>query len=229
MGLYSHSTATASKAAGQKYGTAKFAKLVAVKMRDLDLSEQANVFGQVWEHIKTHGRQKRSIVTMSLGSRDPVDPNNLSEFRQRQKDGIKLLLDNDIPVVLSSGNDAREEDKNGNKRTNIDSAPAIFEGPDFPLIVIGATDNTGQPANFSQGGDHLTISAPGVKVNCQYRDNDDPYTRSGTSYGRFKPRSCRCHATWGRFTVAFLPFVAQAYGSQIPSHWISTSRTNGND
>lgn len=39
MGLYSHSTATASKAVGQKYGTAKFAKLVIVKMRALDLIE----------------------------------------------------------------------------------------------------------------------------------------------------------------------------------------------
>lgn len=189
MGLYSHSTATASKAAGQKYGTAKFAKLVVVKMRSLDLVEGANVFEFIWNDIQSKGRQQKSVVSMSIGSPDPVDPNNLSKLRQKQKNFIKVLLDNNVPVVLSSGNDARKEDKDGNKRTNIDLAPAIFEGPDFPLIVVGATDNTGRTASFSQGGDHLTISAPGVNVRCQYRDNDDPYSRSGTSYGTFKPRS----------------------------------------
>lgn len=225
MGLYSHSTATASKAAGQKYGTAKFAKLVVVKMRALNLIEQANVFEIMWNDIQSQGREQRSVVTMSIGSTNPVDPNNLSRLRQKQKDDIKVLLDNNVPVVLSSGNDAREEDKDGKKRTNIDLAPAIFEGPDFPLIVIGATDNTGQTAGFSQGGDHLTMSAPGVNVRCQYRDNDDPHSRSGTSYGRFKPRSFEipCHTESAPVQLPCLLW-RKRMGIQL-SYWTSASRT----
>ncbi len=176
-------------------------------MHTMDLAEQAIVFEIIWKDIQSKGREQRSVVTMSIGSSIPVDPNNLSPLRQKQKDTIKVLLDNNVPVVLSSGNDAREVDKDGNKRTKIDLAPAIFEGPDFPLIVVGATDNTGQTASFSQGGDHLTMSAPGVNVRCQYRDNDDPYSRSGTSYGRFKPRSLE------------IPCHAESTPWQLPCHW----------
>lgn len=159
-------------------------------MAELDAAEQSNVFGQVWRHIQAQpDRQKKSVVVMSLGSIEPMDPNNLNRFFQKQRDQIKLLLDNDVPVVVASGNDALKKDGNGNLRKDIDLSPGIFEGPDFPLIVIGAVDRFGKPYIASQGGDHLTISAPGVAVRCQYRDNDDEWIKSGTSFGRSRPSS----------------------------------------
>lgn len=58
------------------------------------------------------------------------------------------------------------------------------------VIVVGAVDNLGNRADFSQGTeDELTVSAPGVAVECAWM-GDDPQAikmRSGTSYGMKYP------------------------------------------
>lgn len=66
-----------------------------------------------------------------------------------------------VIFVTSAGNDAKKKDRDGSLRRNIDRTPAIFEGPDYPITVVGASDFTGALADFPQGGDHLTILAPG--------------------------------------------------------------------
>ena len=69
-----HSTATASKAAGQQYGTAKKATLVVVKMKSLSLTETATVFDLVLQDILSKGRTKHSVVIMSWGGKSFSDP-----------------------------------------------------------------------------------------------------------------------------------------------------------
>ena len=83
-----------------------------------------------------------------------------------------------------SGNFGNDKDDEGNLRRNIDTSPGIFEGYDYPLIVVGAVDFDGKTASFSQGGDHLTITAGGVNVKMQNRDNDNEAADSGTSFGK---------------------------------------------
>lgn len=119
---------------------------------------------------------------MSISSGDPINPNNLGKDREKMKVSIKTLLDNDVPVFVSAGNSAQIYDDDGNLRPNVDTSPANFEGPDYPLIVVGATDFTGTPAPFSQAGDHVQVWAPGVGIQAQDKDSDNALTKGGISY-----------------------------------------------
>ena len=114
--------------------------------------------------------------------------NNLPIWQQRMYDHIATLMKNDVIVVTAAGNDAEERDGNGLQRSVIDLAPAAFEGPDYPLIVVGATDYTGKPAAFSQGGNHLTVLGPGVDVPTLDKASDAPLVQSGTSFRKLHIR-----------------------------------------
>lgn len=153
-------------------------------MVDYTLREIGFVFDFILQDITSKKRQKQSVVTISMASAGSVDPNrsNLVGARLRQYDDIARLLANDVIVVTAAGNDAKEKDVNGNLRVNVDTAPAVFEGPDYPLIVVGATDFTGTPAGYSQLGDHVTILGPGSKILCQDKALNAPITESGTSF-----------------------------------------------
>ena len=98
----------------------------------------------------------------------------------------KLMLD-DVIVICSAGNNALERDQNGALRSNVDTAPAVFETDDYPLIVVGATDFAGNEADFSQKGDKVKILAPGAGIHCLEKGQRDPSTtpRDGTSYCKF--------------------------------------------
>ena len=67
---------------------------------------------------------------------------------------LKNLLDNDVPVYVSAGNEAQ------NSRQNVDTAPAVFKVSDFPLVVVGANDLAGNKAVFPQRGPLVTIWGP---------------------------------------------------------------------
>ncbi|KAJ9656428.1 hypothetical protein H2201_008548 [Coniosporium apollinis] len=131
----SHSTCVASKATGLRYGSAKLATLVVVKIADLSLAEVTGIWNLVWQDIKNKGRQKKSVVVLASGSTNPVDPNNLSDERKEQRVGIENLLHHDVPVLVAAGNNAQKE-FNGKLRADVDTAPAVYEAPDFPLIVM---------------------------------------------------------------------------------------------
>lgn len=182
-----HSTSTASKAVGQVYGTAKKATLVAVKMKDQSMAEIGDIFRTVLEHIKLNEREKKSIVVLprssSFGAK--ADPNDLYMAQEEQRDDIKRLMENGVIVVAAACNHALERDSDGNLRPNIDTTPGIFEGPDYPIIMVGSTDNTGEPASWSQGGDHLTIYAPGVDITSRHKILSRPNIDSGTSFCKF--------------------------------------------
>lgn len=113
-----------------------------------------------------------------------MGPDNLNKIAQKLKTSLKVLLDNDVPVFVSAGNHAREKDENGNTipRPNVDTIPAIFEGENYPLIVVGAVnfDGTGWP--LGQSGPHVQLWAPGVRVSVQNKDDDGSAVTSGTSH-----------------------------------------------
>ena len=200
----SHGTCAASKAVGQNYGTAKGATLVVVKMYSYSLVETGEVFDLVYQDIMAHPERKgKCIVTISMSSGDVVDPNNIKWVEQKQeRDHIKKLLDNDVIVVASAGNHATgNKDKTGKPlpdRPNIDTSPGVFEGKDFPIIMVGATDFDGKPLSYSQAGDHLTILAPGLQIRCQSQDpkRKIPKFGSGTSFGKSNHCSLRSVARW---------------------------------
>ena len=48
----------------------------------------------------------------------------------------------------------------------MDTYPAMFLSETFPLIVVGAVNNAGRLAEFSQGPNFVTTWAPGDGVVC---------------------------------------------------------------
>lgn len=178
-----HGTATFSKIVGNTYGSNRGSKAIVVKMASGAISEQVDVWNQIWSDISSKPeRKKKSIVTYSMYSQNkPQDPNNLSKGRQQQKAQMKKLMDHDVPIVGIAGNDAQQSG-----RANVDTAPGVYVGPNFPLILVGATDNAGKKAPFSQSGNLVTLLAPGVKVPClDYKeDSTKPVLEDGTSFGK---------------------------------------------
>lgn len=179
---HGHGTATFSKIVGNTYGSNRGSKAIVVKMANSKISESIEVWDQIWSDINSRPeRKKKSIVTYSRYSREILDPNNLPKGRQQEKAQMKKLMDHDVPIVGIAGNHA---EKPG--RANVDTAPGVYVGPNFPLILTGATDNAGKKAPFSQSGILVTLLAPGVQVPClDYKeDSTKPVLGDGTSAGK---------------------------------------------
>lgn len=118
-------------------------------------------------------RKKKSVVTMSLGGKPPDG----SEFQETVRQSFKRLLDMDVPVIVASGNNA---DQPGGRR-DVDVYPGVWEGPDYPLLVVGSTNNVGELSDFSQGGPHVFLHAPGEDISCM-PSSGPVMTDGGTSY-----------------------------------------------
>lgn len=88
---------------------------------------------------------------------------------------FQFIFDLGGTIIVPSGNNALTSG-----RQDVDTLPAQWESPVFPLIVVGAVDNTGTIAPFSQGPTHVTVWAPGVQVQCARRYGFR--TGSGTSH-----------------------------------------------
>lgn len=91
------------------------------------------------------------------------------------KANIQTLMDNDIPVFVAAGNRSPG-------RPNVDTAPQVFAGQDYPLIVVGACDMSGLRAFISKAGSQISLYAPGDSITAQNKDNDNGRIDSGTSY-----------------------------------------------
>ena len=97
-------------------------------------------------------------------------------------DPINRLFSYGIPVVLASGNYAKQA-----KRDVIDMIPQVMEGDDFPIINVGAATLEGKAGPDTQGqgtqdGTQLTIYAVGVDVQVHNDEDGEDMTDSGTSF-----------------------------------------------
>ena len=188
-----HSTATASKAAGSKYGACKKCKIVVVKMQaGWSLSQSASIFDFVHKDIKAKPeRKKKCVITASWGGSTKTDPNFLGIGQNRQRLQIEKLLKDDVIFVTSAGNSAKfdDPDDSSKKRTEVDSTPGVFEKDTVPIINVGAVDFTGAPADFSQGGPRVKILGPGVGVKTAKKESKDVLTIDGTSFCEYDASS----------------------------------------
>jgi hypothetical protein len=79
----------------------------------------------------------------------------------------------------------------GNDRESSDlsiEAPATLYAPEFPIIVVGGTDPSGNRDSFSQGKRLNAIHAPGSQIDVSNKDGTkaDPQ-EWGTSFGKLPP------------------------------------------
>ena len=89
---------------------------------------------------------------------------------------MQQLFDADVPIVIPAGNY-----RTSWSRSKVDTLPALWEGPTFPLIVAGSVDDYGNEAYFSQGPNHVTVWAPGVEVHCAKKGQGSKGISTGTS------------------------------------------------
>jgi hypothetical protein len=175
-----HGTLVASKALRQKYGVAKGATLVSVKVKADERGPRTADFIQgldlAADHIANREERKgKSVVISSLGCSD--DPGDAILMRPI----LDRLFSLGVPFVSSSGNTAPFIEE-------INKLPKVLEGADTPIINVGAADNLRKKASYSQGGPHLTLYAPGGLYNFQLtgQSKEDKVEKgvSGTSYCR---------------------------------------------
>ena len=79
--------------------------------------------------------------------------------------------------VVSSGNE-----RNGVEHEFVNGYPAYFAYPQLgsvPLTLVGAVDNAGLEAPFSQRSDYITAWAPGMNAECAHMF--EPVIVNGTS------------------------------------------------
>ena len=156
----------ASLAVGLVHGVSKGSKLIVLKS-SLDLRDIFWALSTARDVVKSIGLQNQAVVvfTAAASSRDETLPHWI-----RVKQIMKELFEADVAIVAAAGNFA-----SGSKRKEIDTLPASWSSPDFPLIVAGAVNSLRYRAKFTQG--RGTVYAPGVAVPCALNDG-----ASGTSF-----------------------------------------------
>ena len=170
-----HGTCVMAKAGGKKYGVAKKADFMQVKVgKENTFGKLQHAFRMVLNDVKMQKLQGKAVINYS-GVKHVVT--NQDQKKILADTILKPLFDLDIVLVAASGNQAKET-------KDITSWPQS-EADDFPIINVGSVDVEGKTAETSQGGKLLTVSAPGKEIMCADSTGNLESLRSGTSYGRF--------------------------------------------
>ncbi|KAH7369719.1 pectate lyase superfamily protein-domain-containing protein [Rhexocercosporidium sp. MPI-PUGE-AT-0058] len=148
----------------------------------------------VWDDMHTGGMTPAtSVLNLSWGGRESYF---VPAFIKRLYYILKKMDQAGVTIVIAAGN-------SGNiGRPTVDTYPQLFadpkktgltpfyQDPDDPkdvgylpnLIVVGATNQFAQKADFSQTADFVTTYASGLLVNVAGTDPNSYGTESGTSY-----------------------------------------------
>ena len=108
--------------------------------------------GVIW--AVEHGA---NVINLSLGN---------YQTSKLMKDAVKYAFDHNVVIVAAAGND----------NTNQTSYPAAYP----EVIGVSAMNYTGMRASFSNYGDYIDVSAPGVQIPSTYF-NQQYAALSGTS------------------------------------------------
>lgn len=144
----SHGSCVLSKAIGAVHGVYKNAKglrdknskILVVKIAaQLQAADIFDGFNRVLIDVQANHGTEPAVVMFPYASKPDVD-----SFEQEP---IKLVMQAIFnlggTIVVPSGNHAKDEG-----REDVDGYPALWEGPNFPLIVISAVDNAGARADL---------------------------------------------------------------------------------
>ena len=132
-------------------------------------------FDKAVQEVALRDHQGKAVVVWAYNSIERY-PDESKHPWNRLKRLMQQLFELDVTIVVSAGND-----KTRWTRWYVDTLPALWEGPGFPLIVAGSVDNFGRAAAFSQGPQHVSIWAPGIDVHCAKRDTISGGRAHGTS------------------------------------------------
>lgn len=156
-----HGTHVSALAAGTKYGAAKNASIIAVRVYGCDnegpVSQVIAGINYVLARMRTSGR--RSVVNMSFGG------NRIPALDR----AVQVLVDAGAVVVVAAGNE------------NVDSCNTSPGGAPAALTVAAA-ESKGSFASFSNYGSCVALAAPGVNIKSAWiGSSSSTETLSGTS------------------------------------------------
>ncbi|KAL8954339.1 MAG: hypothetical protein Q9183_007185 [Haloplaca sp. 2 TL-2023] len=183
-----HSTCTASKATGRLYGASKHATLVVVKMPDYSETSVIEVLFTAYQHIRSHGRQNRSVLVIPWASfKTYRDSTNFGRTERTIYNVLDTLSRIGVIILCAAGNYALEPTSEG-LRTYVDTIPASFDTASpfrgslkvANLLAVGNCDMAGRRAYDSQTLSKQSytshqIYAPGVGIRCA-----DSISRAGS-------------------------------------------------
>ncbi|KAJ5783290.1 hypothetical protein N7457_005064 [Penicillium paradoxum] len=156
-----HGTHTASTAVGTKYGVAKKATVVAVKVLGADGSgtNSGVIAGMEWAvaDAKSRGVTGKAVMNMSLGG----------STSQAMNDAASNVVKSGIFLSVAAGNEAQDA-KN--------SSPASAAN----VCTIAASSSTDGSASFTNYGSLVDLYAPGVSITAAYPGGSTK-SLSGTS------------------------------------------------
>lgn len=153
-----HGTHVAGTVAGTRYGVAKKARVVAVRVLDDDgAGSTARVIAGI-DWVTRHAR-KPAVANLSLGG-----------YRNVQLDAaVRKSVASGVTYTVAAGNDGLP--------ANLYSPAAVRE-----VLTVGATDARDARAGFSNTGSALDLFAPGVAITSASSASDTgKATFSGTS------------------------------------------------
>ncbi|SDP81320.1 Serine protease, subtilisin family [Streptomyces sp. cf386] len=153
-----HGTHVAGTIAGGKYGVAKNAKVVSVRVLDnAGAGTTADVIAGI-DWVTRHAK-KPAVANVSLGG-----------YRNTQLDAaVRNSIASGVTYTVAAGNDGLP--------AGLYSPAAVKEA-----ITVGATDMKDARAGFSNFGSALDLFAPGVGItSASYASNTGKATYSGTS------------------------------------------------
>lgn len=160
-----HGSCVTAKAVGTINGVKKNATgSVMLKIPLASVSDNIWAFSTARD-LSMDNRTETVVVYARAGKPQGNDP-----FWPRIKELMQEIFDAGGIVVTAAGNAAETSG-----REQVDQLPPMWASPDFPLIVVGAVDNVGYHAPFSQRGKAVIIYAPGVGISC-------PHSSPSTSY-----------------------------------------------
>jgi len=156
-----HGTHCAGTIAGEKYGVAKAADVIAVKV----LGDKGQGFtsdiisGLGWVSGQAANSGRPTVVSMSLGG----------GVSRALDDVVKSLINTGVHVVVAAGND--NDNANNHSPARVETA-----------ITVGASNITDSKASFSCWGSVVDVFAPGQDIiSAGFKKPDDHAVHSGTS------------------------------------------------
>lgn len=158
-----HGTHVAGTVGGEKYGVAKAAKLVAVRVLDCEGSGTTAGVAAGIDWVTAHAT-KPAVANMSLGG------------------SVSATLDSAVERSIASGVTYSVAAGNGTV-LGLPANACNYSPARVPeAITVGATDKTDKRASFSNYGTCVDVFAPGVDITSSWKDSDTATnTISGTS------------------------------------------------
>lgn len=143
---------------------------MAVDMTNDDVATLIAAFAMIGQDVAQRGLKGKAVISCSLtASESSITEIGIANLRRV----LGVLVSLDVPIVLSAGNYGGE----------INTYPPML-ADELPLITVGAVDDKGEIASWSQGGPLLTTAAGGVGIVCATNEGADAYRiKQGTSFG----------------------------------------------